>query len=305
MNDLFRTSYRHLDVEPGSSWQEVRQAYKRCVKKWHPDHFHNNDAKTQSIAAEKIKEINCAFDLLSQHYRAHGALPLSWEPPATLPPDTESAAAGAVETVQRPVSRASDNADEDYHQPPEEEKKHIGAFTRLVFVLLLGWLGYTLWLAPDGPTEPPPVPSQAPAVIASPSVDTANRNQPDPAQPKHYFTYGSTVGDVYAIQGIPTKTTDNLWYYGNSKVYFSGGKVTKWEDDPANPLNANADMSATRITATAFGVGSTKAQVRVIQGEPLREWPNVWEYGTSKVYFDGDHVSGWYDSTLNPLQVHK
>ena len=304
-NDLYRTSYRHLGVEPGSSWQEVRQAYKRCVKKWHPDHFHN-DAKTQSIATEKIKEINCAFDLLSKHYQAHGTLPQPWEPLATSPPDTESAASGASEPVQRPVSNVTDDTVEHNNQPPVEEKKHIGAFSRLVFVMLIGWLGYTLWQAPDGPTESPvPVSSEPPAGIANPVVDAANRNQPESAQPKHYFTYGSTIGDVYAIQGIPTKTADNLWYYGNSKVYFSGGKVTKWEDDPVTPLNANADMPAARITNTAFGVGSTKAQVRVIQGEPLREWPNVWEYGTSKVYFDGDHVSGWYDSTLNPLQVHK
>ncbi len=83
-NDLYRASYRHLEISPGSSWQEVRRAYKGLVKKWHPDHFHN-DAKTQSIAAEKIKEINCAFDLLLQHYRTHGSLPLSGEPSVATP----------------------------------------------------------------------------------------------------------------------------------------------------------------------------------------------------------------------------
>lgn len=307
-NDLYRTSYRHLDIEPGSSWQEVRQAYKRSVKKWHPDHFHN-DAKTQSIAAEKIKEINCAFDLLSKHYQTHGALPLPGEAFAATPLNAETTRPGerhrASEPVEQRVDHATDETVDDNNQPPAEEKKRTGTFSRLVFVALIGWLGYTLWQTPDvSPGSPAPESSEPPG-ITNPRVDAVSRNQPEPAQPKHYFTYGSTIGDVYAIQGIPTKTADNLWYYGKSKVYFSSGKVTQWEDDPTSPLKASADVAIDRIANTAFGVGSTKAQVRTIQGEPLREWANVWEYGTSKVYFDGDRVSGWYDSTLNPLQAHK
>lgn len=307
-NDLYRSSYRHLEVEPGSSWQEVRRAYKRSVKKWHPDHYHN-DTKTQSIAAEKIKEINCAFDLLSKHYRAHGALPLPGEPATatpdyagtTHPPGTHH----AVMETEWPVEHAASETARQKNEPPTEVKKRSGTFSRLVVVTLVGWFGYTLWQTPDVSPESSTPPSSEPPGNAASAVDAADRNQPVPAQPKHYFTYGSTIGDVYAVQGIPTKNTDSLWYYGKSKVYFSNGKVTQWDEDPTSPLKASADVAVDHVAATAFNVGSTKAQVRSIQGQPLREWANVWEYGMSKVYFDGDRVSGWYDSTLNPLQVHK
>ena len=139
----------------------------------------------------------------------------------------------------------------------------------------------------------------------APAVDTAGYPDTEPAQTQKYFTYGSTVGDVYAVQGTPSNTSDGVWRYGKSKVYFSRGKVTHWEDDPTSPLKASADIMLERAPATAFGVGSTKAEVRALQGKPLMEWSNVWEYGTSKVYFDGDRVSGWYDSPLNPLRIHK
>jgi hypothetical protein len=306
-NDLYRSSYRHLEIPPGSSWLEVRRAYKRLVKKWHPDHFHN-DAKTQSIAAEKIKEINCAFDLLSQHYRTHGALPLSGEPSVAEPGGTGSREAWrAAQQTARPVDHATTETDEHKQQPPVDEKKRSGTVTRLVLAALMGWFVYALWLAPELPPASYAPEPGATADNTSPVIDTADSSQPEAAQPRSYFTYGSTIGDVYAVQGIPTKTTDNVWHYGKSKVYFTGGKVTHWEDDPTSPLKASADVSvsASHSVDSAFGIGSTKAQVRAIQGQPLREWANVWEYGMSKVYFDRDRVSGWYDSALNPLQVRK
>jgi hypothetical protein len=303
-NDLYRSSYRHLEIPPGSSWQEVRRAYKRLVKKWHPDHFHN-DAKTQSIAAEKIKEINCAFDLLSQHYHTHGALPLSGEPPVAAPAGPGGTgpreAWRAAPPPARPVDSAAAETVAHKQPPPVDQKKSGGVVTRLVLVALGSWFVYALWLAPE---VPPVAYAPEPGAIAdntSPVTDTP----PETAQPGPYITYGSTVGDVYAVQGIPTKTTNNVWHYGKSKIYFSRGKVIHWEDDPSSPLKASADVGSSRRADTAFGIGSTKAQVRAIQGQPLREWANVWEYGMSKVYFDRDRVSGWYDSALDPLLVRK
>lgn len=307
-NDLFRSSYRHLEVEPGSSWQEVRRAYKRSVKKWHPDHFHN-DTKKQSIAAEKIKEINCAFDLLAEHYRTHGALPLPGELPVTTPYDAGVArsheAHQASMQPEPPVDHVTTETDEHNDQPPVHEKKRSGVVTRLVLVALVGWFGYTLWQAPPESTESSTPESSEPPGNAPPVIEAAKNRESEPVQPKQYFTYGSTIGDVYAIQGIPTKTTDNIWHYGKSKVYFDGGKVSHWEDDPTSPLRASADIAIDRAADNVFGLGSTKAQVRAVQGQPLSEWPNVWEYGTSKVYFDGDRVTGWYESALNPLHVRK
>ena len=150
-NDLFSSSYRHLDVEPGSSWQEVRRAYKRSVKKWHPDHFHN-DSKTQSIAAEKIKEINCAFDLLSEHYRTHGVLPLPGESPATTPYNAGGTRSQEAHRAAQPPEPSVDHVTtetvEHDNQPSVQENKRSGVITRLAIVGLVAWLGYILWQTP-------------------------------------------------------------------------------------------------------------------------------------------------------------
>lgn len=56
--------YRILEVKPGASQDEIKQAYKHLVKKWHPDLFFKNP-KLQLQAQEKSKEINEAYKKLS------------------------------------------------------------------------------------------------------------------------------------------------------------------------------------------------------------------------------------------------
>jgi hypothetical protein len=53
----------------------------------------------------------------------------------------------------------------------------------------------------------------------------------------------------------------------------------------------------------AFGMGSTKRDVTLIQGTPTRRTENTWFYGESEVYFAGDRVVGWRNAPRNPLRV--
>ncbi|MBD1872447.1 DnaJ domain-containing protein [Nodosilinea sp. FACHB-131] len=62
----FDTYYQLFDLKPGASKQEVKQAYKRLVKQWHPDRF-ANDPINAKIAEEKIKVINVAYEVLQTH----------------------------------------------------------------------------------------------------------------------------------------------------------------------------------------------------------------------------------------------
>lgn len=60
LNDYYRT----LGVGPNASLDEIKQAFRKQVKAWHPDLFHN-DAELRKTAEEKIKEINQAHKMLS------------------------------------------------------------------------------------------------------------------------------------------------------------------------------------------------------------------------------------------------
>jgi hypothetical protein len=52
--------YRVLDLQPGASKDEVKQAYKDLISVWHPDRFSHNP-RLQQKAQEKVKEINAAY----------------------------------------------------------------------------------------------------------------------------------------------------------------------------------------------------------------------------------------------------
>ena len=73
----YESDFRVLDVEPGASHEEIRQAYLDQVKIWHPDRF-SNDIRLQKKAEQKLKQINLAYQRLC----AGGP----YEPPVLNPP---------------------------------------------------------------------------------------------------------------------------------------------------------------------------------------------------------------------------
>ena len=63
-NDKNKVYYEVLEIKPGASKDEIKQAYKGLVKKWHPDLFFNQPGM-QMQAHEKFKKINEAYKNLS------------------------------------------------------------------------------------------------------------------------------------------------------------------------------------------------------------------------------------------------
>ncbi|MBR3382730.1 MAG: DnaJ domain-containing protein [Clostridia bacterium] len=56
--------YEVLGVSPSASQEEIREAYMKLVKKYHPDRYQDSDLKKQ--AEDKMKQINSAYDLLTK-----------------------------------------------------------------------------------------------------------------------------------------------------------------------------------------------------------------------------------------------
>jgi TonB family protein len=54
---------RILEIEPGASLEEIRQAYRDQTKVWHPDRF-SNDIRLQKKAEDKLQQINLAYQRL-------------------------------------------------------------------------------------------------------------------------------------------------------------------------------------------------------------------------------------------------
>ena len=73
MTSEIKQAYQVLELEPGASLEQVKQAWREQVKVWHPDRF-PNDAKMQRKAQERLKDINGAYEMLCQ-FLADGTSP--------------------------------------------------------------------------------------------------------------------------------------------------------------------------------------------------------------------------------------
>ncbi|GAX40004.1 heat shock protein DnaJ domain-containing protein [Tolypothrix sp. NIES-4075] len=58
-------AYEILGLKPGASQKEVKQAYRKLVKVWHPDRFFSQQEKQK--AEERIKKINEAYNQLKSY----------------------------------------------------------------------------------------------------------------------------------------------------------------------------------------------------------------------------------------------
>ncbi len=58
--------YQVLEIEPGASQDDIKQAYKDLAKVWHPDRF-ASDPRLQHKAEEKLKQINAAYEFLKTY----------------------------------------------------------------------------------------------------------------------------------------------------------------------------------------------------------------------------------------------
>lgn len=57
--------YEVLGVKPGASQEEIKSAYRKLVKQYHPDQYGDNPLK--NLAEEKLAEINKAYDMIKNN----------------------------------------------------------------------------------------------------------------------------------------------------------------------------------------------------------------------------------------------
>jgi len=57
--------YEVLGIKPGASQDEIKSAYRKLIKQYHPDKFIDNPLK--NLAEEKMIEINQAYDSLTKN----------------------------------------------------------------------------------------------------------------------------------------------------------------------------------------------------------------------------------------------
>lgn len=240
----FSQCYEVLDLEPGCSWEQLQTGYRRQVQKWHPDRY-AQEPEQQSLAAQHMLSINEAFGILAQHYRQFGILPGgplpveagAAEPDTIVTADIDARSAAMVSPaggVPPDAWNFEVPAQPEQVFPVVQRKHDPLSAAPWIFLFAMFALGYLLLahLAENGTTSDfagtlHPLPA-APAPRA-------------PAANTPVFSYGDTPGRVYEIQGIPTRTNGDLWFYGDSEVYFEHGVVASWQSTPEHPLRVPKD----------------------------------------------------------------
>jgi curved DNA-binding protein CbpA len=300
MTEDYLKNYRILGIQPGTSWKQLRQAYKKMVNAWHPDRF-QQDARQKKLAEEKTKEITQSYKELAEYYKKFGVLPLPVEEEASPATDERTAHAAPAESpapeVENPEPAPTESA-AGVSSPWASKRR-----TRVIISLaLLGSAYLVSQVAPREHQDNAPLNEQ----YADQTVNTGRDDEGTDAAPaEQHFTIGSSLGEVYAIQGVPTRTEQDIWYYGDSKVYFAEGKVLRWDESQGNPLRVSIVPRTEETNTSFFGHGSTKEEVLAAQGIPDRDAGSVWDYGLSRVYFEKDRVTHWYESQLDPLRVRR
>ncbi len=314
MTDNYSPDYATLGVKPGCTWKELQTAYRRLVQITHPDRFPPG-TREKELAEERIKQVNRAFQKLSGYHQLHGELPNPMPFASEIFTHRSEPHAPSDGSAGKPDNH---NA-EKYFEPTHilhtttdfyaQEKRKNGALIWIVIAAIAVFL-----LADEifttSPDETPPVATVEPSFGSSESWNVADTRatQTPPASTSisgKVFTIGSSMGEVVGAQGTPTATEKDVWHYGHSRVNFKNGVVTSWTEAPSHPLRA--DPGATRIkpATNIFTVGSSKKDVRAAMGAPLFEYEDVWDYGTSKIYFRHDKVTRWENSPLRPLKARQ
>ncbi len=265
--------YRILGMKQGCSWKEVRTTYQRLALRWHPDR-HQQQAEAQQHAEQQMQLLNEAFTTLSTFYKKHGHLPSEPPPP---PADRQPAPAETAKTETSPRPEATTGSRKKRTHRQASGKTHTrqnfrgvpwGVAVAMILAAYLFFPGFDQeendrllkqtnitplqQTSPRQTTEPqdPKTPPQS--TLGSPPQTGKNPSRQDhPAFDAsaplgmygkklhdNYFSYGDTPGKVFEVQGIPTRTVGDIWFYGQSEVHFNNGAVVSWYNSPGHPLRA-------------------------------------------------------------------
>lgn len=285
----YQDCFSKLEVPYDVTWNELRQAYRRQLQKWHPDkiRYTNVDLTT---AETNFKAIQDAFNVLERYYLSHGTLPTIILPEKLI--INENIHAHGYESHK-------------INHPKQKNRSFLSSFMLFgISVIIISYIlvNYDIKITDDISSTSNNYPVNNNTINSNPEQN----NNPTLSFESKFFGIGTTMTDVIEIQGAPSKTNGNTWYYGKSFVVFNNGRVVDWHQDILSPLkthSSNSTILRPRITTQIIAVGLSKSEVRLIQGEPMQDLVDVWVYGSSKIYFKNDRVVSWVNSTLDPLKL--
>lgn len=151
--------------------------------------------------------------------------------------------------------------------------------------------------------EPSSMPQEA-SLVSATQRPINPKKIADRQAPAGFFTLGSSKSTVIAVQGNPERTTDELFRYGFSSVFFEDGVVIGWHQAHNAQLMVKM-VPRKAYEASFFTRGSTRDEVVAIQGTPdhYRDRGRELRYGESRITFEKGRVVSWHQHVDTPLKA--
>jgi hypothetical protein len=306
-----------LGLEYGARDDEIKDTYRTLAKVWHPDRF-QSDKKLKTTAEGKLKEFNSAFQVLTMPSsrrvppsRSHGRPPSRPKPPGPQTeqpepkpqwqkPRTEGQSAPAAPKQPPSENRSHQNSISSQRKPHHSRPTRISAakagwgFLGIIAAVILIWVGAYVWHEKSRTRSISSSP--AASVAVSPTVQAP----PEAQQPHNEVPRSDTP------TGPPAdKEKRGPKAKGESRQIPTSPEKEGGEAALNNPTTEQLVEPRPPVTDGAgyFTVGSTKNDVRRVQGIPKEFSEGEFDYGFSKVYFSHDVVHSWHNSRVNPLKV--
>lgn len=201
----FSALYRELGIEPDSSPEQFKRAYRRRVAELHPDR--HGDGGTDDLTRLN-RRYAAALAFLKDHGRLPGAAP----------------AAAPSARPGRPGNRLPARAQTG---GPSPQSDRLGWRILLAALVAVG----AVWMFKSGALAPPTGPA---GIVREPGHAAV----PAPERPQ--LRLGMPVAAVRAIQGDPIGSEGGRWLYGASWLRFECDELVDWYSSPLQPLRTAA-----------------------------------------------------------------
>jgi hypothetical protein len=280
-------AYRVLEIAPGASKDEAKEARTVLAKVWHPDR-HQGDPKLHDRADRKLREINEAYSTLE-----------AAKFPATPPPPPREAPPAYVDAMLPRGTPTPPRVQVIRDEPPRRKIR----WWVPVAVGALVIAGIVVVVMHDK-HAPVTIETSAPTTLA-------------PPKPIAGFTIGSSRDDVKKIMGAPTRVDEQFgerWSYGMAEVTFRHGVVYGWRSSAFDKLKVTLAPTDAKLAADAkargnYGPHAGRDEVLGVEGAPDGiddTFGETWTFGMSHLTFDQDgHIKEVWDTYSNPLHLKR
>lgn len=296
--------YRILDLEPGATLAEVKISYRELVKVWHPDRF-PNDPKFQKKGAEKLKQINAAYERICNYGSGHASRSSTSKKAnsqqsaknahATKSTNSTDNRSNSEQEIPRQPSRPSPKTTSSPSQDKRRKFIPIAIAIGILFIIKL------LFTSDDRTRHSTKDYSSPPSAQQTELIKLLPDNISHVSQ-EH--TVVDSKQEPVEVSPSPTKPLPDSTFRDTPPNLESNVPIL----EPVNkqePLSPIFDTKRSKYPSDNgdrfFTVGSTKDEVIAVRGTPYSSSETKFYYdGEGAVFFENDRVVGWDYVGLRP-----